>query len=48
MYAEILKALPMFLRTTRSDKPAAEELDKLVDMIKKKKAFGRQNCDRID
>jgi transcriptional regulator with XRE-family HTH domain len=33
--AEILKALPMFFRTIRSDKPTAEELDKLIDMIKK-------------
>ena len=33
--ADILKALPMFFRTMRSDKPTAEELDKLIDMIKK-------------
>jgi transcriptional regulator with XRE-family HTH domain len=33
--AEILKALPMFFRTIRSDKPTAEELDKLIDTIKK-------------
>ncbi len=33
--ADILKALPMFFRTIRSDKPTAEELDKLIDMIKK-------------
>ena len=32
---EALKALPMFFRTIRSDKPTAEELDKLIDMIKK-------------
>ena len=32
---EVLKALPMFFRTMRSDKPTAEELDKLIDMIKK-------------
>jgi transcriptional regulator with XRE-family HTH domain len=32
---EVLKALPMFFRTIRSDKPTAEELDKLIDMIKK-------------
>jgi transcriptional regulator with XRE-family HTH domain len=30
---EVLKALPMFFRTMRSDKPTAEELDKLIDMI---------------
>jgi transcriptional regulator with XRE-family HTH domain len=35
--AEILKALPMFFRTIRSDKPTAEELDKLIDIIKKRK-----------
>jgi transcriptional regulator with XRE-family HTH domain len=35
--AEVLKALPMFFRTIRSDKPTAEELDKLIDMIKKRK-----------
>ena len=33
--AEVLKALPMFFRTIRSDKPTAEELDKLINMIKK-------------
>jgi len=33
--ADVLKALPMFFRTIRSDKPTAEELDKLIDMIKK-------------
>jgi transcriptional regulator with XRE-family HTH domain len=32
---EVLKALPMFFRTVRSDKPTAEELDKLINMIKK-------------
>ncbi len=32
---QVLKALPMFFRTMRSDKPTAEELDKLIDMIKK-------------
>jgi len=32
---EVLKALPMFFRTIRSDKPTAEELDKLIEMIKK-------------
>jgi transcriptional regulator with XRE-family HTH domain len=32
---EALKALPMFFRTIRSDKPTAEELDKLIEMIKK-------------
>ncbi|OQB51505.1 MAG: Helix-turn-helix domain protein [Deltaproteobacteria bacterium ADurb.Bin151] len=33
---EVLKALPMFFRTIRSDKPTAEELDKLIDMIKRR------------
>jgi transcriptional regulator with XRE-family HTH domain len=32
---EVLKALPMFFRTMRSDKPTPEELDKLIDLIKK-------------
>lgn len=32
---EVLKALPVFFRTVRSDKPTAEELDKLIDLIKK-------------
>jgi transcriptional regulator with XRE-family HTH domain len=32
---DVLKALPMFFRTVRSDKPTAEELDKLISMIKK-------------
>jgi transcriptional regulator with XRE-family HTH domain len=32
---EVLKALPMFFRTMRSDKPTVEELDKLIEMIKK-------------
>jgi transcriptional regulator with XRE-family HTH domain len=31
----IVKALPMFFRTMRSDKPTAEDLDKLIDMIRK-------------
>ncbi len=31
----IVKALPLFFRTVRSDKPTAEELDKLIALIKK-------------
>ena len=31
----VLKSLPMFFRTIRSDKPTAEELDKLIEMIRK-------------
>ena len=31
----ILKALPLFFRTVRSDKPTEEELDKLIALIKK-------------
>ena len=32
---EIVRSLPFFFRTVRSDKPTAKELDKLIDMIKK-------------
>ena len=32
---KILNALPLFFRTVRSDKPTAEELDKLIALIKK-------------
>ena len=31
----IVNALPLFFRTVRSDKPTAEELDKLIALIKK-------------
>ncbi len=31
----IVNALPLFFRTVRSDKPTAEELDRLIDLIKK-------------
>ena len=34
-HRRILKALPLFFRTVRSDKPTAEELDKLIASIKK-------------
>lgn len=30
-----LNSLPMFFRTLRSDKPSSEELDKLIDMVRK-------------
>ena len=30
-----LNSLPMFFRTIRSEKPIPEDLDKLIDMIKK-------------
>ena len=47
---EILKALPMFFRTIRSEKPTAEELDKLIDMIKKEVILepSEFKCKRID
>ena len=31
----IVNALPLFFRTVRSDKPTAEELDRLIELIKK-------------
>lgn len=31
----VLKSLPMFFRTLRSDKPSSEELDKLIEMVRK-------------
>jgi transcriptional regulator with XRE-family HTH domain len=31
----VLKSLPMFFRTLRGDKPSAEELDKLIEMVRK-------------
>jgi hypothetical protein len=31
----VLKLLPMFFRTLRSDKPTPEELDKLIEMVRK-------------
>jgi hypothetical protein len=33
----VLKSLPMFFRTLRSDKPTSEELDKLIEMVRKEK-----------
>jgi transcriptional regulator with XRE-family HTH domain len=33
----VLQSLPMFFRTLRSDKPSAEELDKLIEMVRKEK-----------
>jgi transcriptional regulator with XRE-family HTH domain len=32
---KLLNSLPMFFRTIRSEKPTPEDLDKLIDMIKK-------------
>ncbi len=32
---DVLNSLPMFFRTIRSEKPTPEELDKLIDMIRK-------------
>jgi transcriptional regulator with XRE-family HTH domain len=32
---ELIGQLPMFFRTIRSEKPSAEELDKLIDIIRK-------------
>ena len=32
---KVLNSLPMFFRTIRSEKPTPEDLDKLIDMIKK-------------
>jgi transcriptional regulator with XRE-family HTH domain len=33
---EILEALPLFFRTARGDKPTEEELNKLIDMLKRR------------
>ncbi len=35
MDKRIVNSLPLFFRTVRSDKPTAEELDKLIELIKK-------------
>jgi transcriptional regulator with XRE-family HTH domain len=32
---QVLEALPMFFRTIRSEKPTPEELDKLINIIRK-------------
>jgi transcriptional regulator with XRE-family HTH domain len=32
---KVLNSLPIFFRTIRSEKPTPEDLDKLIDMIKK-------------
>ena len=32
---EVLNSLPLFFRTIRSEKPTPDELDKLIDMIRK-------------
>ena len=32
---ELLGHLPMFFRTIRSEKPSAEDLDNLIEMIRK-------------
>lgn len=33
---EVLKALPMFFRTVRSEKPSAEELDRLIKKMRER------------
>lgn len=35
MDRRIVNALPLFFRTVRSDKPTAEELERLIELIKK-------------
>ncbi|HSB04550.1 MAG TPA: hypothetical protein VLK23_05090 [Thermodesulfobacteriota bacterium] len=32
---EVLNSLPLFFRTIRGEKPTPEELDRLIDMIRK-------------
>jgi len=32
---KVLNSLPLFFRTLRSEKPTPEELDKLIDMVRK-------------
>ncbi|MFQ5799716.1 MAG: helix-turn-helix domain-containing protein [Bacteroidota bacterium] len=34
--AEIVSALPVFFRTVRGEKPSDEELDKLIDLLKRR------------
>lgn len=34
---EVLNSLPMFFRTLRSEKPTPEELDRLIQMMKKER-----------
>jgi len=33
---EVLSALPVFFRTVRGDKPTREELDKLIELLKRR------------
>ena len=35
--SEVLNSLPMFFRTLRSEKPTPEQLDKLIEKIRKEK-----------
>jgi len=35
--SEVLSSLPMFFRTLRSEKPTPEQLDKLIEKIRKEK-----------
>ncbi|HPD61371.1 MAG TPA: helix-turn-helix transcriptional regulator [Thermodesulfobacteriota bacterium] len=35
--AKVLNSLPMFFRTLRSEKPTPEELDRLIQMMKKER-----------
>jgi transcriptional regulator with XRE-family HTH domain len=36
---KVMNSLPMFFRTLRSEKPTPEELDRLIDMIRKGSDF---------
>ena len=37
---KVLNALPMFFRTLRNEKPTAEDLDKLIDIIRERESGG--------
>ena len=37
--SEVLKALPVFFRTASREKPSDEELDKLIELIKRRVKF---------
>ena len=39
---KVLNSLPMFFRTIRNEKPTPEELDKLIDIIRKGNCIGLQ------
>jgi len=38
---KVLNALPMFFRTLRNDKPAPEDLDKLISTVREEESGGR-------